>query len=42
MSSSRYTYILQRIEAALNAARAVFDRFTPGAIERNTRLDTIL
>lgn len=32
MTSSRYTDILQRIEAALEAARAVFARFTPGAI----------
>jgi len=33
MSSSRYTEILQRIQAALDAARAVFARYTPGAIE---------
>jgi myo-inositol-1(or 4)-monophosphatase len=33
MTSSRYADILQRIEAALEAARAVFARFTPGAIE---------
>ena len=32
MNSSSYAYILQRIEAALDAARAVFARFTPGAI----------
>lgn len=32
-SSSRYSEILQRIEAALEAARTVFARFTPGAIE---------
>ena len=32
MTSSRYGDILQRIEAALDAARAVFERFTPGAI----------
>jgi hypothetical protein len=32
MGSSPYSDILQRIEAALNAARVVFDRFTPGAI----------
>ncbi len=31
-SSSRYADILQRIEAALDAARDVFARFTPGAI----------
>ena len=33
MSSSRYAEILQRIQAALDAARAVFARYTPGAIE---------
>ena len=32
MGSSPYSDILRRIEAALNAAREVFDRFTPGAI----------
>ena len=31
-TSSRYADILQRIESALEAARAVFARFTPGAI----------
>jgi myo-inositol-1(or 4)-monophosphatase len=31
--SSSYADILQRIQAALDAARAVFARFTPGAIE---------
>src|SRR5271168_3461937 len=33
ISSSSYTDILQRIQAALDAARDVFSRFTPGAIE---------
>ena len=33
MTSSSYADILQRIEAALEAARLVFARFTPGAIE---------
>lgn len=33
MTSSRYADILQRIEAALDAARLIFERFTPGAIE---------
>ena len=33
MSSSRYTEILQRIQTALDAARTVFARYTPGAIE---------
>lgn len=32
MTSSSYADILQRIQAALDAARAVFTRFTPGAI----------
>lgn len=32
MTASRYSDILQRIESALEAARAVFARFTPGAI----------
>jgi myo-inositol-1(or 4)-monophosphatase len=32
MNSSHYADILQRIEAALEAARVVFARFTPGAI----------
>jgi myo-inositol-1(or 4)-monophosphatase len=32
-SSSSYTEILQRIQAALDAARDVFSRFTPGAVE---------
>jgi myo-inositol-1(or 4)-monophosphatase len=38
MHSSRYIDILQRIEAALNAARVVFDRFTPGAIATQYKL----
>lgn len=38
MNFSRYTDILQRIEAALNAARVVFDRFTPGAIATEYKL----
>ncbi|MGD1081649.1 MAG: 3'(2'),5'-bisphosphate nucleotidase CysQ [Candidatus Sulfotelmatobacter sp.] len=33
MTSSSYADILQRIEAALDAARTVFARFTPGTIE---------
>ena len=31
--TSSYADILQRIQAALEAARVVFARFTPGAIE---------
>ena len=33
MTASRYSDILHRIESALAAARVVFARFTPGAIE---------
>lgn len=33
MNSSAYADILHRIQAALDSARAVFARFTPGAIE---------
>src|ERR1035438_5950507 len=33
MHSSLYAQILQRIEAALEASRPVFARFTPGAID---------
>lgn len=33
MAKSAYSEILQRIEAAIDAAREVFRRFTPGAIE---------
>jgi len=35
---SRYADVLQRIEAALQAARAVFERFTPGAIETEYKI----
>ncbi len=38
MISSRYSDILQRIEAALDAARVVFERFTPGAIETEYKI----
>src|SRR2546423_7315624 len=38
MTSSRYADILQRIEAGLNAVRAVFQRFTPGAIETEYKI----
>src|SRR3954467_8417869 len=38
MSSSAYADILVRIEAALEAARAVFARFTPGAIETEYKI----
>lgn len=38
MTSSRYADILQRIEAALDAARVVFARFTPGAIETEYKI----
>lgn len=38
MNSSRYADILHRIEVALNAARAVFERFTPGAIETEYKI----
>ena len=37
-SSSSYAGILQRIEAAMDAARAVFARFTPGAIETEYKI----
>jgi 3'-phosphoadenosine 5'-phosphosulfate (PAPS) 3'-phosphatase len=33
MSNRSYTDILQRIQAGLEAARDVLNRFTPGAIE---------
>ena len=36
--SSSYSDILLRIEAALNAARGVFARFTPGAIETEYKI----
>jgi myo-inositol-1(or 4)-monophosphatase len=38
MTSSAYADILQRIEAALDAARVVFARFTPGAIETEYKI----
>ena len=38
MTSSAYADILQRIEAALDAARIVFARFTPGAIETEYKI----
>jgi myo-inositol-1(or 4)-monophosphatase len=33
MMKSQYCEVLERIEAALDAAKNVFDRFTPGEIE---------
>ena len=36
--TSAYSDILVRIETALEAARAVFDRFTPGAIETEYKI----
>jgi myo-inositol-1(or 4)-monophosphatase len=36
--SSSYADILQRIQSALDAARAVFARFTPGAIETEYKI----
>jgi len=33
MRPNSYPQILERIRAALDASRAVFARFTPGAIE---------
>jgi len=38
MTSSAYSDILQRIESALEAARTVFARFTPGAIETEYKI----
>jgi myo-inositol-1(or 4)-monophosphatase len=38
MTSSAYADILQRIEAAMDAARTVFARFTPGAIEAEYKI----
>jgi myo-inositol-1(or 4)-monophosphatase len=38
MISSAYADILKRIEAALEAARTVFSRFTPGAIETEYKI----
>src|ERR1700729_2766196 len=37
-SSSAYTAILKRIEAGIEAARTVFARFTPGAIETEYKI----
>ena len=36
--TSAYADILQRIEAAIEAARVVFARFTPGAIETEYKI----
>lgn len=38
MTASRYSDILKRIDSALEAARAVFARFTPGAIETEYKI----
>ena len=38
MGASSYAEILQRIEAALDAARTIFARFTPGAIETEFKI----
>jgi myo-inositol-1(or 4)-monophosphatase len=38
MTSSAYADILQRIEAAMDAARTVFARFTPGAVEAEYKI----
>jgi len=38
MESDSYTGILERIHAALEASRAVFARFTPGAIEAEYKI----
>jgi myo-inositol-1(or 4)-monophosphatase len=38
MNSSAYADILERISAALEAARSVFARFTPGAIETEYKI----
>ncbi len=38
MTSSAYADILKRIESALDAARTVFARFTPGAIETEYKI----
>jgi myo-inositol-1(or 4)-monophosphatase len=38
MNSSSYGPILERIQAALEASRAVFARFTPGAIETEYKI----
>jgi myo-inositol-1(or 4)-monophosphatase len=38
MTSGSYAQVLQRIQAALDASRAVFARFTPGAIETEYKI----
>jgi myo-inositol-1(or 4)-monophosphatase len=38
MSPSAYADILQRIQAALDAAAVVFERFTPGAVETEYKI----
>src|ERR1017187_4987190 len=38
MNSNSYVQILQRIHAAIEASRAVFARFTPGAIETEYKI----
>ncbi len=38
MNSSRYRDILRRIESGIEAARGVFDRFTPGEIEAEYKI----
>jgi myo-inositol-1(or 4)-monophosphatase len=38
MESKSYSQILERIQAALEASRAVFARFTPGAIETEYKI----
>src|SRR5258708_28579879 len=38
MNSNSYSQILERIHAALEASRAVFARFTPGAIETEYKI----
>lgn len=38
MQASSYAQILERIQAALEASRAVFARFTPGAIETEYKI----
>ena len=38
MESKSYSQILERIQAALEGSRAVFARFTPGAIETEYKI----
>src|SRR5580658_7840584 len=38
MHSNSYAQIVERIQAALEASRAVFARFTPGAIETEYKI----